>query len=100
MRPIAALPSLLRLDFFPAEPLQEFIGIRWVEEAVNVKPLVVVKDGVPPAAYRQILAELVNLLVPAAALPEPRRQDDLMGPAPVNARWRQLALAAHLRTFA
>jgi hypothetical protein len=79
---------LFGVEFFPAKPLQEFIGIRWVGEAVNVKPLAVVKDGVPPAAYRQIPAELVNLLVPVAALTEPRRQDDLMGPAAVNARWR------------
>jgi Thiamine pyrophosphate enzyme, N-terminal TPP binding domain len=48
----------------PAEPLQEFIGIRWVGEAVNVKPLAVMEDSVPSAAYRQILTELVNLLVP------------------------------------
>lgn len=25
---------------------------------------------------------------------------EMMGPAPINARWRQLALVAHLRTFA
>jgi hypothetical protein len=80
--------------------LQEFIGIRWVGEAVNVKPLAVVKDGVSPAAYRQILTELVNLLVPVAVLTEPTRQNDLMGPAPVNARWRQFALATHRQTFA
>jgi hypothetical protein len=87
--------KIARAMFFPAEPLQEFIGICWVGEAVNVKPLSVVKDGVPPAAYRQILAKLVNLLVPVAALTA-RWEGDLMGPAPVNARWRQLALAAHL----
>ena len=69
---------MFRIEFFATEPLQEFIGIGWVGEAVNVKPLAVVKDGVPPAAYRQILAELVNLLVPVAALTEPRRQNDLI----------------------
>ena len=67
---------MFRVEFFPAEPLQEFIGFRWVGEAVNVKPLPVIKDGVPSAAYRQILAELVNLLVPVAALTEPRREDE------------------------
>ena len=64
-----------------------------------MKPLAVMKDGMPTGAERQILAELVNLIV-AAAFTEPRRQDDLMGPATINARWRRLALAAHFRTFA
>jgi hypothetical protein len=83
---------LFRIELFPAEPLQEFLGISWVGETVNVKPFAVVKYGMSPAAHRQVPAEVVNLLVPGAALTEPRRQDDLMGPAPVNARWRQFAL--------
>jgi len=91
---------LLRIEFLATEPLQEFIGIRRVGEAVNVKPLPIIKDSVPPAAYRQILAELVNLLIPTAALTEPRRQDDLMGPVSVNGRWRQLALPTHFQTAA
>jgi len=43
------------------------------------------------------LAELVNLVV-AAAFTEPRRQHHLVGPAAINAGWRQLALAPHCQT--
>jgi hypothetical protein len=64
---------LFWVEFFPAKPLQEFIGIRWVGEAVNVKPFTLVEHRMTSRAKRKILAELVNLLMPAAALTEPRR---------------------------
>jgi len=89
---------MLRIKFLTAESLQEFIGIGRLGEAVNVEPFVVVTHCVSPAAYRQAFAELVDLLVAVAAYTELRWQRDLMRPATVNSRWRQLALAAHLQT--
>jgi len=52
-----------------------------------------------PVAETQVLAELMNLVI-AAALAEPSRERDLMRPAAINTRRRQLALPPHHRTAA
>jgi hypothetical protein len=63
-----------------------------------MKPFAVV-HSVAAGAEREVLAEVVNHFV-AAAFTQARRQDDLMGPAPVNGRRRQLAFAPDARTAA
>ena len=98
-RPITPLPSLFRIKLVATEPQSEFIGVLQLFEAVNVKPLAVMKHGMAAGAERQLFAEVVNLIV-AAAFTEPRRQYHLVWPVPVNARWRQLSLPSHLQTAA
>jgi|SRR5271170_1591868 len=98
MRPITALPSSPRIKSFATKPLFEFFCIGRIRETINVKPLPI-KDGMAPRTQRHVLAEIVNLIV-AAAFTEAAWQRDLVRPAPVNSRWRQLALAAHFQTFA
>lgn len=66
------IPSLFRIKLLAAKPLHEFISVLRFFEAVDVKPLGVMKDGVATGAKCQLLAELVNLLV-AAAFTEARR---------------------------
>ncbi len=66
--------------------------------AIHMKPLAIV-DGVASRAEREVVAEIVNLLV-AAVLAKPSGQRDLMRPAAINAARRQLALPAHARTVA
>lgn len=85
--PVAASPSLVRIEFLATEPLLEFIGVSFLGEAVNVEPLAVVVDSVTSAAERHALTELMNFLV-ATAFTEARGQNDLIWPAAVNGGWR------------
>ena len=98
MRPVAAPSSLARIKRLAAEALLEFLGVGRFGETIHMKPLAVV-HSVAAGAKREVLAELVNHLV-ATAFTQARRQNDLMGPAPVNGRRRQLAFAPHVRTAA
>ena len=75
-----------------AEALQEFVGVVERGETVDVEPLFLVEHRMATQAQRQILAEVVNLVV-AAALAQFRRQCDLIWPTAINGRWRQLALS-------
>ena len=61
--------------------------------------MAVVMERVASRAERQVSTELVYLVV-AAPLAEPRRHHDLVRPAAVNSRRRQLAFAPHARTAA
>jgi len=90
---------LLRIEPLAAEPLQEFVGIFEILKTINVEPFPIVEHGMTSRAKRQILAELVNLFV-AATFATPRRQNDLVRPAPINCRWRQLALPTHFQIAA
>ena len=90
---------MLRIKPLPAEPLQEFICVRGILKTIDVEPFPIVEHGMTSRAKRQILAELVNLFV-AATFATPRRQNDLVRPAPINCRWRQLALPTHYQTAA
>ena len=90
---------MLGIELLAAEPLQEFIGIRGILKTINVEPFPIVEHGMTSRAKRQIFAELVNLFV-AATFATPRRQNDLVRPAPINCRWRQLALPTHFQIAA
>lgn len=98
MRPVAAPPSLVRVEHLSVEALLEFLGVGRFGETIHMKPFAVVHN-VAAGAEREVLTEPVNHLV-AAAFTQARWQDDLMGPAPVIGRRRQLAFAPHVRTAA
>ena len=90
---------MLRIEPLSAEPLQEFIWVRGILKTINLEPFPIVERGMTSRAKSQILAELVNLFV-VATFATPRRQNDLMRPAQINCRWRQLALPTHFQTAA
>jgi hypothetical protein len=46
---------LARIEFFAAEPLQEFLGIGGIGEAVDLPPLSIVYDGMAARTDRQAL---------------------------------------------
>jgi hypothetical protein len=88
---------LVGVELLAAKPLLELLGVGRRTEAVHMPPLAVMVDGVPASVEREIGAKIMNLRV-AAALAEPRRQDDLMWLVAINGRLRQLALLAHFQT--
>jgi hypothetical protein len=53
---------LSRIKLFAAEPGLEFFGILALFKAINVEPFFV-ENGMSPRAERQILAEVMNLVV-------------------------------------
>jgi hypothetical protein len=69
------------------------------EGATVTTTMAVVMERVTSRAERQVSTELVYLVV-AVALANARRQHDLVRPAAVNRRRRQLASATHARTAA
>ena len=71
------------------------VGAAFVERHLEY----LLRARMTPVAETQVLAELMNLVI-AAALAEPSWERDLVRPAAINARWRQLALAPHHRTAA
>ena len=96
MGPIASLSSLAGVEFLAPEALLELFSVSWIRETVDMKPLSSIVDCMTTAAECEISAELMNLVV-TAALTSARRQYDLVRPIPINGRWRQLALPAHVR---
>ena len=98
-RPVAPPSPFVGIEPLAAEPLLELLRVGGIRETINVVPSVIVMHCVAAAAQRQILAELMNLVV-ADALAGACRQHHLVRPIPVNGRRRQLALAAHRRTAA
>jgi hypothetical protein len=57
---------LAGVELLAAEPLLELLGVNWISETINIKPLVPVAHWMAATAQGEVFTELMNLVVAAA----------------------------------
>lgn len=89
--PARRLPSVEDLS---AEARLKALGVRALCEAIDIEIRVIAPEGMAARAQAQIVTEKVHRVI-ALAHAEAGFESDLIGPATVDHRTRQLTLAAH-----